>query len=276
MPVATYHWSDEHLVLRAPDGRWHRRIAEVTGLAMSEGRGTAPVEIEVRDDLTVRVYADEAGFETASDLLIWLTITMSDVLMRKSGSFLLHAASLVVDGRATLVFGRPHSGKSTLIWNAIEAGREVLGDDLARFDPATGGVCAIPRPPKKRIADGEDWPVASLEEALTEGRDLRGNLSGEPSRLAPRSRRGIVNDWRRSWPVGGLLLLRRHDGAGVSTQPLEPDDKLEMLLMHARDWGAGPLAAVEALLPLEGSIVHVGHGEQRRALAAVLSCRPAG
>jgi hypothetical protein len=276
MPVATYHWCDEQLVLGAPNGRWHRRIAEITGLVMSEGRGTAPVEIEVRDDLTVRVYADEAGFETASDLLIWLTITMSDVLMRKSGSFLLHAASLVVDGRATLVFGRPHSGKSTLIWNAIEAGQEVLGDDLARFDPGTGGICAIPRPPKKRTAEAEDRPVASVEAALTEGSDLFGNLSGEPSRLVPRSRRGIVNDWRRSYPVGGLLLLRRHDGAGVSMQTLEADDKLEMLLMHARDWGAGPLAAIEALLPREGSIVHVGHGEQRRALAAALSYRSAG
>lgn len=273
MSTATFPWGDEQLTVRAPSDVWLERIADVTALEMSDGAAPArrAAEIEVRDDLTVRVHADEFGFTNVADLLIWLSITMSDVLMRKSGSFLLHAASLLIDGRVTLVFGRPHSGKSTLIWNAIDAGCDVLGDDLAPFEPRTGTVSALPRPPKKRIAADDDWYEMTVDEALTCGSDLCGRLLDEPSKLVPRSRHGIVNDWRGRYPVARLLLLRRHDGEGVSLEALDPVDRLEMLLMHARDWGAGPLSAITHLSPVVGSIVHVGEGEQRRALDLVVS-----
>ena len=270
--MGDYEWLGARLRLGMPDAAWFARLDDLLGIAALDVSSEAENgEITVLSDTHIHSYADHVNFANAPDLLIWLALTISDVLAEKKGAFLLHAACFVLDGTAVLVFGSPFAGKSTLTAMALERGIEVLGDDIVHLEPETGLAQAVPRPLKQRVA-AEDI-VAQGGAFLTIGAPLYGTLDGEPCLLAPRARRGIYHPVHR-FPVRGSIFLSRHHGAGVRL--FEPDrfTALACLLDWARDWSTPPLAcahrAAKQLLALRYAGVSVGDDEQEAALDAIL------
>ena len=83
------------------------------------------------------------------------------VLLR--GGFMLHAASVVRDGRCYLFFGNSGSGKSTL---AALSGGQVISDDLTMVLPAKDGFAAIGSPFRQTHTACDDltgrYPVVAL------------------------------------------------------------------------------------------------------------------
>jgi hypothetical protein len=73
---------------------------------------------------------------------------------RLEGLVAIHAAMLVHDGRAIVVPGPSHAGKTTLALAAIDAGIAVTSDEYALFDLATGLVHGWPRPLRIRRGEG--------------------------------------------------------------------------------------------------------------------------
>jgi HprK-related kinase A len=59
---------------------------------------------------------------------------------------IVHAAVVSRQGRAVILPAPPGSGKSTLCAALALQGWRLLSDELALIDPATGRVCALPRP----------------------------------------------------------------------------------------------------------------------------------
>jgi len=72
---------------------------------------------------------------------------------RLQGLVAVHAAVVLVDGRAVVLPGRSHTGKSTFAVALATAGAELASDEYALVDPATGRVIGWPRP--ARIRAGE-------------------------------------------------------------------------------------------------------------------------
>jgi hypothetical protein len=67
-----------------------------------------------------------------------LTLPLIELLKRR-GRYSLHAAGVAVDGRALLLPGASGSGKSTLALALLQAGFDVLGDDLLFLQPTPDG-----------------------------------------------------------------------------------------------------------------------------------------
>jgi hypothetical protein len=91
---------------------------------------------------------------------------------------LLHAAGVVIDGRAFLLTGASGSGKSTWARAAREAGARVVSDDTVVVDAASGVVELLGTPVRAHEAHpggAGRWPVAALLHARW----------GTPPALAP-------------------------------------------------------------------------------------------
>jgi hypothetical protein len=66
----------------------------------------------------------------------------------------VHAGVLRHRGRAILLPGASHSGKSSLCVAAASLGVDVLTDEYALIDPGTGRTTGWPRPVRRRTPDG--------------------------------------------------------------------------------------------------------------------------
>lgn len=81
------------------------------------------------------------------------------------GTLVLHAAGIVLDGRAFVLAGAEGAGKTTFARVAAEAGAGVLGDDLVVVRAAEGGVEAVGSPLRSRPWNSTgrgSWPLAAL------------------------------------------------------------------------------------------------------------------
>jgi hypothetical protein len=91
---------------------------------------------------------------------------------------LLHAAGIVLDGRAFLLVGAAGTGKSTWARLARAAGARVVSDDAVVLDAASGQVELLGTPVRSHEAHPGGvgrWPVAAILHARW----------GSPPRLAP-------------------------------------------------------------------------------------------
>jgi hypothetical protein len=78
---------------------------------------------------------------------------------------LLHAAGVVIDGRAFLLVGPEGAGKSTFARAASEGGAQVVSDDVVLVDGAGGGLCLLGSPIRAHEATSPGpgrWPVAAI------------------------------------------------------------------------------------------------------------------
>ncbi len=81
------------------------------------------------------------------------------------GGLLLHAAAVVLDGRAFVLAGSEGSGKSTFAGLAESRGARVLSDDLVLLDASGDAVAALGAPFRSTHRAPQTpgrWPVAAL------------------------------------------------------------------------------------------------------------------
>jgi hypothetical protein len=122
------------------------------------------------------------------------------------GFLLLHAGAVVWQGRALLLPGCSHSGKSRMVAALLRAGAEYLSDEFAVLDPG-GRVHPWPRRLALRRDDGGvDRPTAQ---------ELGGRTATEPA------------------PAAGVAILQYRSGAALRLETLSPATGILGLLGHA-------------------------------------------
>lgn len=192
--------ADDGEAFARPDSAPVLRLGTVTAWVPAPGTdavlaGTAGCRGRVRlDEGTARLTAPAVPADAdaaAWDLYSMLTLSCA-LLLGRMRRALVHAAAVVApDGRAWLLTGDTHAGKSTTSVNLIQAGWRFVTDDhgvLARGDDGTMRMEGWPR----RFHLDEGWDAG-----------------------APVHRRGEVDPhqrwpgmWLRSAPVAGLLFPR--------------------------------------------------------------------
>lgn len=248
-PMPTrWTWAGASMVINSGTPAISDWLTRFTGLSPeSAPSGEQPlIRLSGPNDAIVGLH-DRQSFETYEALLAWLALTVSDELGRRSDTVLLHSASFLVEGVATLVCGQPFSGKSTTALLALNAGLHLLGDDIVHLHPQPGTVQACPRPLKlRRLPSSLDiLPRQSLLD-----QSLPATLDDEPSWLIPRHEAGMA-PVGPTWPVGRIFHLTRSDAPGFDVQRLSPTDALPALAAQVR-CHAGPSdpRIPAALLPL--------------------------
>ena len=87
-------------------------------------------------------------------------------------SALLHAAGIVIEGRAFVLVGGAGAGKTTWAQGARAAGADVLGDDLVLVDRSAGAWQALASPFRAQASTLRfpgRWPIAALLGAVHAG-----------------------------------------------------------------------------------------------------------
>lgn len=135
----------------------------------------------------------------------------------RSGGMMLHSAGLVKNGRAYIFLGRSGAGKSTLSRLAAAAGAEVISDEINLLRTGKGGLRAYGSP---------FW--------------------GE---LRAGGRQG-------SWPVGGVLLLKK--AAGHRLAPCSGPEAFKLLLRCLVNFSRTPEDAAAAMKNSAGLLARTG------------------
>jgi hypothetical protein len=133
--------------------------AESARFVMPEGQASVSAGGDARIDLAAGL--GRAEYWTAMNLLrACLAWRLPD-----RGAALLHAAGVVVDGRAFLLVGPEGSGKSSFARIGAGAGALVVSDDLVLVETAPAGIELLGAPFRSThvtdVGPGR-WPVAAL------------------------------------------------------------------------------------------------------------------
>ncbi|MGE0448730.1 MAG: hypothetical protein AB7Q29_04015 [Vicinamibacterales bacterium] len=261
-------WLGHELTVAAPHASWFEWLEDFTGLDVETGGavcGRVPV-LAIVDDRCVLVDGhDERRFQDCDALKAWLFLTVSDIMTSRGSVLALHAAGLVVDGRAVLIAGPPWSGKSTWAFEAARRGMPVLGDDQVAVEPLLGTVCAVPRPLKYRVVDERSARALS---ALA----VRARLDGEDVALEPRRTCGLAAV-DRAYAISRIVHLTRHAGPGVHGAVLSQRDAVRLVLDQLRGTPTFPsVGAATRLLSRRLNVrLSVGDGEIDRAFELALT-----
>lgn len=97
--------------------------------------------------------------------LVNLTLAAISMRLQRRGGGVLHAAGVIVGGRAFLLVGPSGAGKTTWARSAAEAGLPVLSDDCVLIDMTDDGPVALGSPFRAKDFPGPGpgrWPVAAL------------------------------------------------------------------------------------------------------------------
>lgn len=157
----------------------------------------------------------------------------------------LHAGVIGWRGRALVLPGASHAGKTTLVAELVRAGAHYYSDEYAILD-GDGRVHPYPRPLRVRFdGDVDVRPVA-------------------PATL------GAVG--KRPLPVSLVALCDYRAGARFGPRTLAPGAAMLALLAHAPAARLKPKVALTTLRPLvrRARVVHGARGEAREAAAQLL------
>lgn len=178
---------------------------------------------------TAEIRAPGASPETAWEVYSMASLAAA-LLLGRMGRTLAHAAAVVApDGRAWLLVGDTHAGKSTTAANLLEGGWHFVSDDNVVLARDAGGVSV------------EGWPRPfHLDDGWEAG--------------APSGRRGAVDPhlrwpgrWREAAPLAGLLFPLVEAGQPTSVAPLPAADALAGLLRQSPWLLADRASAAEVL-----------------------------
>jgi len=166
--------------------------------------------------------AGEQREMTVSDgyVLTYLLWEVSRLMFERTGERVhLHGAALVHDGRALVLAGPSHAGKSTLAAWLTHRGWGYLTDEAALVDPDTLIVSPFWRPINVRRPGPLDSIVAGLP----------GDGNGDAERLVPASTIGTLAP---ATPLAGIAFpcYTAKDEAGIG--PLAPAAALLELTQH--------------------------------------------
>lgn len=179
-------------------------------------------------ELRVPPVADTALSDPAAWDLFSAATLAAALLLGRMDRALAHAAAVVgPDGRAWLLVGDSHAGKTTTSANLLQAGwRYVSDDQVVLYRAADGGV---------RV---EGWPRPfHLDEGWEGGAPLHRRGTTDPRERWP-------GRWTRTAPLAGLLFPRVEADRATARERLPAADALARLLRQSpwllADRGAAP------------------------------------
>jgi hypothetical protein len=173
------------------------------------------------DNVARRIDVDAPAGATAEDTATYLTGPMLALLCRAAGRVALHAAAVVVDGRAVLLCGLSEAGKSTAAAAFARDGFDVLSDDVCAIDDAGETLLVLPAAPRVRL-----WP------------DSAALLYGEANALPPLT------------PTWGKLYLDLLDPPRFARAPVPAG---ALYLLGSGEAGVTAMRGAEAIALLVGS-----------------------
>jgi hypothetical protein len=160
----------------------------------------------------------------------WLLGMVLAYWLERQGILTLHAAAVSVEGQALAFLGPNGGGKSSLAIALLQAGYQLLTDDILPLEPDGGRFLARPGYPELRL-----WPhqAAYFFPAL-QGRLPAHPVSGKVR--VPLSSIGQIIFCRHAQPLARIYLPQRCDLAGkptVELVPLAPSEALIELVRHS-------------------------------------------
>ena len=134
--------------LEQAEGSWYELapLADRSTYARWAGVGEFLVSGDGR-----RIVCRQFGVATAESFCVYLLGQALSFALVKSGFEPLHATVLAIDGEAVACLGESGFGKSTLAACFLEAGYQVLTDDLLILQEKSGRVLAYPGPPRIKL-----------------------------------------------------------------------------------------------------------------------------
>lgn len=185
------------------------------------------------------------------------------LLLGRLGRALLHAAAVVgPDGRAWLLVGDSHAGKTSTCVNLIRAGWDWLADDQVVVRPGAGGGVQV-----------EGWPRRfTLDDGFEAGASLGRRTATHPARFGP-------GRPRRAAPLGGVLLPRVRAPEPTALRPAHPADALSQLIRQS-PWLLADAHAAPGVLALLSAmsrtpVYHLALGTDTYANPPLLQVRVA-
>ena len=163
-----------------------------------------------------------------------MLLLASAYLLGRLGRALVHGASLIApDGRAWLLVGDTHAGKTTTCATLVDAGWQYCADDHTILSSALGGGVRV-----------EGWPrVFHLDHGWEQGTPV-GGVRRDLDAFARWPGR-----WRATAPFGGLIATRVDADENTVLAPLGAPARLGALLRQSPWLTVDPVAA-PALLAL--------------------------
>lgn len=206
---------------------------------------------------------DETG-AAAAELFTMLTVT-SALLLGRLGRTLVHSAAVVDPaGRAWLLVGDTHAGKTTTTINMVRGGWHFLSDDhVVAGGTGTGGEPWI-----------EGWARPFHVDSGWERGEVTGHREGvEPAEFG-------ADRWRRTAPLGGILFPRVRPDERTGLEPVPPGTALTTLirqtpwLMADRRAAPGVLTLLQAMVGLPAFALTLGRETYRDADLLLARCAP--
>lgn len=167
---------------------------------------------------------EESGDDPSSAAWDQLEQTMTAfAVQRLSRLVAVHAATIAWNGRVLIVPAASGSGKSTLCLAAVDAGADVLSDEYALIDPATGRVMGWRRP---------------VEVAAGDTPSVRYDVAVDSPPLA----------------LGLVAFVAFHEGSGNEWVPLARSEVVAELLTHCVTAPLRPVESMDAALTVARSV----------------------
>lgn len=147
------------------------------------------------------------------------------------GTPALHASAVVVDGRTVAFLATPSSGKSSIATALMQAGYQLLTDDVLPVARSCGAFVGHPAYPQMRV-----WPDRA-EYLRGHFEDLDLVHPAYDKRHLPVGEDGFGSFCSSARPLACLYLPERRDpaewGTRISLEPLSPGKELMALIQHS-------------------------------------------
>lgn len=227
-------------------GRRTLRLGNVSVWVAGDEAHLAGRAAPAHGDVDLSAGIAEVGWDPAADALatadaLYSMATVScALLLGRMGRALVHAAAVVSpDGRAWLLAGDTHAGKTTTCVNLVAHGWRYVSDDHVILSADGDGGVVV-----------EGWPRAfHLDEGWEDG--------------SPTGRRGELDAaarwpgrWLRTAPLGGCLFPGVHAAEPTSLSPAPPAEALAGLVRQSPWLMADRVAAPAVMALLQRAAAH--------------------
>lgn len=272
---ASFTWRGRTLSVTVPEASYVFRLGEFMGIKAGalpgdEHFAIAPVPGGETGELAWS-WRHGAGVAWSKDDAIASLLTiMCFQYLAIDGCYALHAGAITVDGKARLVLGPGHAGKSTLVAEAWLHGYEVLGDDYLVLDAGSGRIEAVPKPVKLRLQDPE--LPRRFHSRVAQGDYCIGLVDGLPVVKLARTLPGMA-PLGRSYAIDAIYLLQRPGRSETSMSPAPKYQAVQAILEQTFVGRLTSLGIIDHLAPaIRGGRVHIlsaGENDGAGALAAL-------
>jgi hypothetical protein len=196
-------------------GAYRADGVDASAYALRVHRGPAGPLLTDSDGLVRELMDDkEAAFSVIEQVARYATLQLAE-----RGTYAVHAASLVHEGRSVLISGRSRSGKTTLALALLSRGLSLLSDELALSAPDTTTI--LPYRRGVHIRPGTPERVPALE--FLTGRPYHPLAPAPQWTLRPDELEQVFPScWAGPAPLRHLVLMAPSGEAASRLEPVSP------------------------------------------------------